>query len=185
MTMPGLMRRTGTRRYLAGAFAGALLVAMLTGPALAGKSWGLIGEEIVRFDARVVDVLCELTGDCPADCGGGERQLGLVTDAGELILPFKNTVPFAGAAGELIEFCGKLVTADGLFANNRGHRIFALQFVREAPDGKWRAANRWINKWAADNGVDAGSKAAKQWFRNDPRVRALIGAHGVTGLGPE
>ena len=183
--MPGFIRRTGTRRYLAGAFAGTLLVAMLTGPALAGKSWGLIGEEIVRFDARVVDVLCELTGDCPAGCGGGERQLGLVTGDGTLILAFKNVVPFAGAAGELIEFCGKLVTADGLFANNRGHRIFALQFVREAPDGKWRAANRWINKWAADNGVDAKSKAAKQWFRNDPRVRALIGAQGVTGLGPE
>ena len=157
----------------------------LAGPANAGQEWGLIGEELVRFEATVVDVMCELTGDCPAACGDGRRQLGLLTDEGRLILAHKNVVPFAGAVAELAGFCGKRVTADGLFATNRGVTVFALQFVREAPDGKWRRANRFRAHWAEANGVAADSKTAKSWFRNDPRVRALIARDGVLGLGPD
>ena len=164
-----------------------LLLAALAAPgaANAADSWGLPNEEVARFDAKVVDVLCELTGDCPADCGAGNRQLGLLMDDGQLVLPLKNQVPFAGAADELAGFCGKQVTADGLFATNRGHKIFAIQFVREAPDGKWQRANRFQANWAAANGVDAKSPEAQQWFRNDPRVKALIAAQGKLGLGPE
>lgn len=161
----------------------ALLMSGWVGSALAAESWGLPDEEKTRFEATVVDALCELTGDCPAQCGAGKRQLGLLTDAGELILPLKNVVPFAGATGELQEFCGKRVTADGLFATNRGVRVFALQFVREAPDGKWRRANRWLNGWAADNGVAPASAEARQWFRNDPRVKRLIERDGKLGTG--
>ena len=111
-----------------------LFAAVLVAPSgsRAAEEWGLIGEEVTRFEATVVDVLCELTGDCPASCGGGDRQLGLVTDEGRLVLAFKNFVAFAGASAELIDFCGKRVTADGLFATNRGVTVFALQFVREA-----------------------------------------------------
>ncbi len=93
-------------------------------------------------------------------------------------------MPFAGAAEELIDFCGQRVVADGLFSTNRGHTVFALQFVREAPDGDWRRANRFLPKWAERNGVDPKSKAAQQWFRNDPRVKARIAAEGRLGLGP-
>ena len=153
-------------------------------PVWAGQEWGLIGEEVVRFDATVVDVMCALTGDCPAACGGGSRQLGLLTDQDRLILAHKNFVPFAGAAAELADFCGKRVTVDGLFATNRGVTVFALQFVREAPDGKWRRANRFQAHWAAEHGVAADSTTAKRWFRNDPRVEALIARDGVLGLGP-
>jgi hypothetical protein len=152
--------------------------------AWAAEEWGLPEEETARFEAKVVDMLCELSGDCPADCGGGRRQLGLLTDAGRLILPLKNVVPFAGAADELIEFCGKRVVADGLFSTNRGYTVFALQFVRPAPDGKWRRANRFLPKWAKRNGVAADGPTAKQWFRNDPRVKARIAEQGKLGLGP-
>jgi len=151
--------------------------------ALGAESWGLPEEEKTRFEAKVVDVLCELTGDCTEQCGAGRRQLGLVTDKGELILPLKNVVPFAGATVELLEFCGKRVTADGLFSTNRGVRVFALQFVREAPDGEWRRANRFTGQWAAANGVDAKSKAAQQWFRNDPAVMKVIERDGKLGIG--
>lgn len=161
----------------------ALAVLGASAGAMAAESWGLPQEEKVRFEARVVDALCELTGDCPSQCGGGGRQLGLLTDAGELIVPLKNVVPFAGAAGELQEFCGKRVTADGLFATNRDVRVFALQFVREAPDGKWRRANRWLNAWAAANGAAADSPEARQWFRHDPRVRQVIERDGRLGTG--
>lgn len=151
--------------------------------AMAAESWGLPGEETARFEARVVDVQCELGGDCPAACGGGKRQLGLLTDAGKLVLPLKNQVAFAGASGELLEFCGKRVVADGLFSSNRGARIFALQFVREAPDGEWRRANRWLDGWAAENGVAPDSDTAREWYRNDPVVKRLIGRDGALGTG--
>jgi len=156
-----------------------------TSTAQAAESWGLPNEEEARFEATVVDMLCELTGDCPAECGAGKRQLGLLMDGGKLILPLKNQVAFAGAVDELVDFCGKRVVADGLFSTNRGHKIFALQFVREAPDGKWQRANRFQSRWAAANGVDAKSKAAQQWFRNDPRVKKLIKEQGKLGIGPE
>ncbi|MEE8505542.1 MAG: hypothetical protein V3S40_04890 [Kiloniellales bacterium] len=171
------------KKILGASFAAVLLLA--NGAAQAASSWGLPDEEIVRFDAKVVDILCELTGDCPQQCGGGKRQLGLLTDDGTLVLAFKNKVPFAGAADELIDFCGKRVTADGLFTTNRGHKLFVLQFVRDAPDGKWRGATRFSPKWAERNGLDAKDPKVKQWFRNDPRVKKLIEEHGKLGLGPE
>ena len=170
------------KKILLVGFAAALLYAPQ--PSHAAQSWGLIGEEIVRFDAQVVDLLCELTGDCPENCGGGKRQLGLVNGSGKLIPVFKNAVPFAGAVVELLDFCGKTVTADGLFSTNRGTTIFSLQFVREAPDGKWRKGNRFLGKWAETNGVEVNSNAAKTWFRNDPRIKALIAKDGKLGLGP-
>jgi len=151
--------------------------------ALAAESWGLPEEEKTRFEATVVDAQCELTGDCPDRCGGGERQLGLLTGEGKLILPLKNVVPFAGATDELLEFCGKNVIADGLFSTNRGVTVFALQFVREAPDGKWRRANRFTNQWAEANGVDPKSKTAQQWFRHDPAVVKVIERDGKLGTG--
>lgn len=151
--------------------------------ALAAESWGLPEEEKTRFEAKVVDALCELTGDCPDRCGGGKRQLGLLTDKSELILPLKNVVPFAGTTVELLEFCGKQVVADGLFSTNRGVKVFALQFMREVPEGEWRRANRFAGQWADANGVDAKSKTAQQWFRNDPAVVKVIERDGKLGTG--
>lgn len=170
------------KKLLLWGFAAVLISAPL--PADAAKGWGLIGEEIVRFDAKVVDLLCELTGDCPTNCGAGKRQLALLDSSGKLIPVFKNAVAFAGASAELIDFCGKTVTADGLFSTNRDITIFSLQFVREAPDGKWRKSNRFLRRWAETNGVEVNSNFAKAWFRNDPRVKALIAAQGKLGLGP-
>ena len=160
-------------------------VALSTGAARAAESWGLPGEQTLRFEARVVDLLCELTGDCPADCGAGKRQLGLLKDDGTLVLPLKNQVIFAGAAAELIGFCAQRVVADGLMVSNRGYSFFALQFVKPLPDGKWQRANRFLPQWAAQNGVDAKSATAKRWFENDPRVTDLVARDGKLGLGPE
>jgi hypothetical protein len=180
------MKPTRTHSLTRGLALAALGLMMLAqAPAQAAQEWGLPEEEVARFDAKVVDILCELTGDCPANCGGGTRQLGLLDAEGKLILAIKNFTAFSGAADELIDFCGKVVTADGLFTTNRGYRIFALQFVREAPDGTWQRANRFLVKWAESNGVAADSPEAKQWFRNDPRVKALIEKDGILGLGPD
>ncbi|WP_193371109.1 hypothetical protein [Pelagibius marinus] len=157
----------------------------LAGTAQAANSWGLPNEETARFEAKVVDVLCELKDDCPTDGGAGRRQLGLLLDDGTLVLPVKNSTPFSGTQVELLPFLGKKVVADGLFMTNHGVRLFALQFVREAPDGEWRGANRFLKAWAENNGYTADAKETKQWFRHDPRVKALIGEQGKLGLGPE
>ena len=163
-----------------------LFVGMLTAtPVLAAEEWGLPEEEVARFEAKVVDVLCELSGDCPAACGAGKRQLGLVTAEGTLVLPVKNFTPFSGSVSELIDFCGKRVVADGLFTTNRGVKIFALQFVKQAPDGKWRRANRFLPRWAEANGFEPDGPEAKQWFRHDPKIKAVIEKDGVLGLGAE
>ncbi len=168
-------------------FSALLLIGLALTPsaARAAESWGLTGEEKARFEATVVDILCELTGDCPADCGAGGRQLGLLKDDGTLVLPLKNQVIFAGAAAELIGFCAQRVVADGLMVTNRGHSFFALQFVKSAPDGKWQRANRFLPVWAARNGVDPKSATARRWFENDPRVQDLVARDGKLGLGLE
>ena len=107
-------------------FAWIALMAFLAGPtaAQAAEEWGLPEEKIARFEAKVVDVLCELSGDCPKNCGSGKRQLGLIDGDGKLILPLKNSVIFAGAAAELI-LEGERFFAffdEGLF---EGHFAFA------------------------------------------------------------
>ncbi|MDX1711657.1 MAG: hypothetical protein R3316_11045 [Rhodovibrionaceae bacterium] len=166
--------------------AAAAAIAMgAAGAAQAAESWGLPNEEKARFEAKAVDVLCELTGDCPDNCGDGSRQMGLLMDDGTLIMPLKNQVIFAGAAWELAPFCGQRVIADGLFSENRGHRVFALQFVRPAPDGKWRRANRFKNRWAESQGLPADSPKANKWFRHDPLVEKVLEEDGKLGLGPE
>jgi hypothetical protein len=164
-------------------FALGILSIATSNAALAAKSWGVTNEEIARFDVKVIDILCELGGDRPNDCGARKRQLGLIDADGKLILVGKNQSPFNGAVVELLPFCGKQVTADGLFTVNRGVRLFAIQFVREAPDGEWRGTTRFVNDWAERNGVAADSAEAKQWFRNNPDVKRIIERDGLFGLG--
>lgn len=164
-------------------YCAAALLFMATATADAAEKWGLPDEKIVRFEAKVVDILCELTGDCPKSCGAGKRQLGLLNAKGKLILPLKNSVIFAGAAAELVDFCGQMIIADGLLTTNRGYTVMALQFIKPLPDGKWRRANRFVAKWAKQTGIDPKSKQAERWFENDPRINALLAKDGKLGLG--
>ncbi len=165
--------------------AAAALLALGASGVRAADEWGLPEEEVVRFQAKVVDIACELTGNCPANCGDGKRQLGLIDGKGKLILPLKNSTPFSGTVDELIDFCGKQVIADGLFTTNNGYKVFALQFVREAPKGKWRRANRFLPKWAKRHDLPADSKKTRRWFAHDLKVKKLIEEQGVLGLGLE
>ena len=92
----------------------ALAAAFIAQPALAAKSRGLPFETITEIEAKVVDVACTLTGDCPDNCGGGKRQLGLLTTDGKLRIAAKGAVDFAGAVVDLLPHCGKTIFADGL-----------------------------------------------------------------------
>ena len=166
--------------------AGLSLAALIwAAPAWSANEWGIEHEEKARFDAKVVDVLCELTGDCPANCGDGKRQFGLLRDDGTLVLVAKNFDPFAGAANDLIEFCGKTITADGLMIKDPLMPLFVLQFKRLAPDGKWSRGNQFTKDWAAAN---PGKGKPNQWFRNDAEVKRILakkGVLGIPGLKPE
>lgn len=167
------------RSVLAALFALALFT--LPGLAVAADSWGLPGEEEVRFDAKVTDVLCVLSGDCPPDCGAGKRVLGLLKADGELVLPVKNGGPFTGAVADLLPYCGTTVTADGLFTVNYGVKTFAMQFVKPQ-EAKWRRANQFVKDWAAERGLEAKDKKARRWFRNDETIVEIIGEQGKLGL---
>lgn len=175
---------------LYGALAAALAVAVGALPARAqesqAKSWNLNNQEMARFEAKVVDILCELTGDCPPDCGGGARQLGLATADRGLVLVAKNGQPiFTGAVQDLLPYCGKQVEVDGLFTglDDSPARIYQVQLIRETGQGEFAKTNRWTRQWNAAHPDLAAQKGP--WFRKEPRINALIARDGYLGLGPD
>ena len=155
------------------------------------KSWSLFGEEKARFEGKVVDALCVLTGDCPADCGAGKRQMGILRSAdGRFLLVNKNGQPvFTGASVDLAPYCGRMVEVDGLLVGDREitpglgeAKLLQVQTVRILDEDKARKTNLWTRDWAQRN-PDAGGKGP--WFRRDPGVMEQIEAHGRLGLGAE
>jgi hypothetical protein len=149
------------------------------------KTWNLYAEAPARFEATVVDLLCTMTGDCPADCGGGTRQLALLRTADDvLVFPMKNNQPaFTGAANELQPFCGKAVEVDGLMITDPdigAQNVYLLQRIREVGAAEWVKANRWTKDWAAAHPEAAGEGP---WYDRDPRVQAEIATDGYFGLG--
>jgi len=156
----------------------------LLASAQAAEEWGIEYEKKARVEAKVVDLACELTGNCPKNCGAGKRQLGLLMDDGKLVPVVKNFEPFAGAANDLIKYCNKRIVADGLMIENPKMPMFTLQFSKLAKNGKWARANQFGKNWSKAN----GGKNPGQWFRNDPAVISIIkknGVFGIPGLKPE
>lgn len=176
-----------------------LALALAATPALAegefaansqAKSWGLLGEELALFEGKVTDAVCVLTGDCPADCGAGQRQIGVLRAAdGKFLLVTKNTQPaFTGATVDLAQYCGMDVEVDGLLVGDTdvtpglaGAKLLQVQTVR-VPGQDPAKTNRWTAEWAKRN-PDAPGEGP--WFHRDPKVNAQIEAHGRLGLGAE
>ncbi len=155
------------------------------------NSWSLLGEETARFEGKVVDALCALTGDCPADCGAGMRQMGILRIAdGRFLLTNKNGQPaFTGATVDLAVYCGKTVEVDGLLVGDRevtpglgNGRLLQVQTVRVVGEDAAKKTNLWTKDWAERN-TDVGGKGP--WFRRDPKVMEQIETHGRLGLGAE
>lgn len=150
------------------------------------KTWNLYAEVPALFDARVVDVMCELTGDCPTNCGDGDRQLALLRAADNvLVMALKNNQPaFTGAVVDLLPFCGQDITVDGLMINDTDFPINNVYLVQriKAGDADWTKASQFTKVWAAEN-PDAAGKGP--WFRRDPRIAARIAEDGYLGLGLE
>lgn len=170
-------------------FLSSILAISFAGVAEAADSWGLTNEEIVRFDGTVVDVLAELTGQPSVDCGGGKHQLGIEKADGTLVLAVKNKLPFAGATGELIDFCGQEVTVDGLMTGHGGTQVLVVQFVRPK-GGEWRGGTRAIGgwktgAWAEANGFAPDGPEVSEWFRHDKRILDALERDGFLGLGED
>ncbi|MGF1474648.1 MAG: hypothetical protein ACFB6S_03700 [Geminicoccaceae bacterium] len=147
------------------------------------KSWGLTGQELARFQAKVVDIECELGGECPDNCGDGRHQLGLVDSEGTLIPVAKNTQPaFNGAVYDLLPYCGKDVEVDGLFSGHSGFRFYQVQLIKEVDAEEFAKTNLWTKVWAEKFPEAEGEGP---WFRRDPRIQQRIEANGYLGLGPE
>ena len=179
-----------------------MIVAMAllaAGPALAegpfsegseAKSWNLFGEEKARFEGRVVDALCVLTGDCPEDCGAGARQMGIVRSADDkFVFASKNGQPlFTGANVDLAAFCGKEVEIDGLLVGDESitpgleAKIYQVQTILVLGEDELHKANLWTKKWEERF---PNAEGEGPWFRRDPRIEQEIGKHGRLGLGPE
>ncbi len=171
------------------------LAILMAGPAVAqdfsvgskAESWNLYAESPALFEATVIDPLCQLTGDCPANCGDGKRQLALLRSADQVVvLPLKNSQPvFSGAANDLAPYCGKVVEVDGLLLADPDiglKNVFQIQLIREKGAADWAKANRWTKDWQAANPDLTGKEP---WFRRDPRVNAEIAKDGYFGLGLE
>ncbi|MEO9862927.1 MAG: hypothetical protein ABJO29_15955 [Yoonia sp.] len=149
------------------------------------RSWNLYAEYPARFEATVVDLLCEVAGQCTDNCGDGRRQLGLLRSVdGVLVYPNKNSqTVFSGATVELLPYCGQNVEVDGLelYDEDLGAvNIYLVQKIRRVGEDEWVTANNWTKNWAEEN-PDAAGRGP--WFRRDPRILAEIAAEGYFGLG--
>ena len=152
------------------------------------NSWNLYGEEKARFSGKVVDILCELAGDCTDSCGNGARQLGIIRSADDVLVPvLKNGQPlFNGAIPDLLPYCGETVEVDGLIIkdeNTPGPGFYQIQLIRRDGEAEFRKANLWTKKWDEEHPELAGKKG--QWFRRDPVIIKHIEKDGYFGLGEE
>lgn len=180
----------------------AALAAMMALPAAAEgefaegsevKGWkNLAGRENAKFKAKVVDVLCELTGECADKCGEGRRQMGLVREVdGKLLLAGKNRQgSFNGATVDLYPYCNETVTVDGLLVGDPAvtdTKFYQVFFIAREGSDKMAKAARWTRDWQRRNpDLKDALKANKgRWFRIDPAVNGAIEANGWLGLGAE
>lgn len=152
------------------------------------KEFGLNEAVQSTFSAKVVDLLCEVAGDCTDNCGNGNRQLGLVRDAdNRLISVLKNAqFQFNGPAEDLLLFCNQKVDVDGIMigdAEDHNTQFYMVQFIKKHGAAEWGKANKWTKKWKERNPEVAEGKGP--WFRRDPRVVKQVVANGHFGLGKE
>ena len=148
---------------------------------------GLVGEAKATFSGKVVDILCELSGDCPANCGDGKRQLGLVRDTDNaLVVVSKNAqFEFNGAVDDLLPYCNKAVDVDGLLLGDdpgMPAKVYMAQFIRLKGETTWIKTERWTKAWAERN---PEAKGEGPWFRRDPRVKKQLEKSGYFGLGKD
>lgn len=152
------------------------------------RSWNLFAESQATFTGTIVDLTCEITGDCVENCGGGERQLGILRASdGVLVNLQKNDQAlFTGAVRDALPYCGMEVEVDGLLLTDDflgAQNIYLLQFIRPVgSEEEFVRADQWTTLWEADHPDWAGEG---RWYRRDQTIRALLDTTGYFGLGLE
>lgn len=171
--------RTHTRLYSLVLIILAGLTACAT-PAGKVERWGISGVEVAEISGEVVDVLCEVSGNCVEQCGSGTRQIGIKTQQG-MVLVAKDLNRYSGGAEELWPFCSQQLVVNGQFTETGPTRFFQVQNVR-MPDGGWMSTSRFLEVWAEKNGKPVN--AANKWYLEDQRVETILKRDGLLGLGP-
>jgi len=148
------------------------------------ESWPITGAEKNQFSGTVVDVLCELSGNCASECGEGKRQLAIKSQDQAIgtVLVAKNLSNYSGAADELWQYCDQQVELNGLFTEHKGVRFFQVQNIRPT-DGQWEKATKYLSAWADRSGKSA--QQAKNWQTHDQRIKDIINRDGTLGLGTQ
>ena len=151
------------------------------------RSWNLYAESNATFSGTVVDHTCEITGDCPENCGDGARQLGILRDSdGVLVNVQKNDQAlFTGGVTDILPYCGQQVDVDGLLITDPdlgAINIYLVQFIRPTGTEEWAQARSWTAEWEAANPDWAGDG---RWYRRAGNIRALLDTTGYFGLGLE
>lgn len=165
--------------------AAATLAACLLMPAAASaaEKLGILEEQVLTTKARVVDLACELTKSCPPDCGGGKRQLGLITPDGKLLVAAKSYAIFMGATADLLPFCGKEIWVDGLTTSQFNTTVYMVQRLKAKETDEWQDADKTLRNWAAAHHVAPDSKeASEEWFRHDETVDKAVATRGKLGV---
>ena len=145
------------------------------------QKWGISGAEVAELSGEVVDVLCELSGNCAEQCGAGKRQLGIKTEQ-RTVLIAKDLNFYTGAAQELWPFCNQQLVVNGQFTQTGTTRFFQIQNVR-TPTGPWMSTGKFLENWAEKNGETLSK--AEDWYRHDKRVNEILEKDGRLGLGLE
>ena len=145
-------------------------------PARAGEGLGVDNEKVVAMEAKVVDLTCEVAKICPAGCGAGQHQLGLLTADGKLLPAVKSATLFAAPVLDLLPYCGKTVAVDGLLVENPAMTIYFVQGIRDKAVEAYAPTDAFEKRWVTANGP------SEEWFRNDPVVKKIIAADGITGI---
>ncbi len=149
------------------------------------KTFGLSGEQKATFSGKVVDIHCELSGDCPANCGGGNRTLGIVRASDNALVMVSKSAQFEfnGAADDLLPYCNKNVDVDGLLIGDDPgvkSKIYMVQLIRETGQTDWEMAELWTDAWKKRNPDSSGEGP---WYRRDERVAKQLKKEGYLGLG--
>jgi hypothetical protein len=158
----------------------AVLVAL--GSARGADSLGVSNEQLLVTKGKVVDLACELTHECPPDCGAGKRPLGLKTDGGKLYVAAKSNTIFAGLSHDLVAYCGMEIIADGLTTSNYGTTLLMIQRFKPNGAADWVLTDKFATDWAKQQNAAPDGKETEEWYRHDADVLRAVDRHGKTGL---
>jgi hypothetical protein len=162
--------------------AGLLVAALLPRPAGAADSLGVSNEHLLTLKGTVVDLACEIAHDCRPNCADGHRPLGLKGDDGKLYVAAKSNTIFAGLTRDLIAYCGKEITADGLITSNYGTTLLMIQRFKPGETADWIETDKFAEEWARQHQTDPAGKETEEWYRHDSGVARAVDLHGKTGL---